>query len=102
MRFYTMVGIASVLAVGNAFAAQCPAHSDITQTAETQGKVEGIAYSVKNKDGDWHGFTPYAKKTDAALFKLNGRKPKTETETSTTTICQYESAEEGFNLVLKH
>ena len=96
MRFFVIVGIASVLAAGNALAATCPEPSSISQKADTQDEMEGIAYSATNEDGQWSGFTPNAAETEAGEFKLLNQK-----ESTTSIICRYESKDEGISLVLK-
>ncbi|MBK5000365.1 DUF3757 domain-containing protein [Pseudomonas sp. S31] len=96
MRFLAIVGVASVLAVGNAFAATCPEPSSISQKADTQDDMDGIAYSATNADGQWSGFTPDATESNADEFKLVNQK-----ETTTSIICRYESEDEGISLALK-
>ncbi|AGZ36336.1 MULTISPECIES: DUF3757 domain-containing protein [Pseudomonas] len=96
MRFFAIVGIAGVLAVGNALAATCPEPSSISQKADTQDDMDGIAYSATNEDGQWSGFTPNAKESKADEFKLLNQK-----ETTTSIICRYESDDEGISLALK-
>ncbi|MBO9552707.1 DUF3757 domain-containing protein [Pseudomonas sp.] len=96
MRFFAIVGIASVLAVGNALAATCPEPSSISQKADTQDQMDGIAYSATNADGQWSGFTPDAEESNLNKFKLQNQK-----ETETSIICRYESDSEGISLALK-
>ncbi|GLH32387.1 MULTISPECIES: hypothetical protein [Pseudomonas] len=96
MRIIAAVGIATVLAMGNAFAADCPKVTSITQSADEQDGMEGIAYSVKNNDGQWAGFTPNASESDLSAFELKNKK-----DTKTSVICRYESGDEGISLALK-
>ena len=106
MRFFAIVGIAGVLAVENAVAATSPEPSTISQKAGTQYstdgsagtkvRMDGITYSATNGDGQWTGFTPYAKESKSDEFTLLNQK-----ETETSIICRYESKDEGISLSLK-
>ncbi|UXH38740.1 hypothetical protein [Pseudomonas promysalinigenes] len=96
MRFFAIVSIAGVLTVGNTLAATCPEPSSISQKADTQDGMDGIAYSATNADGQWSGFSPDAKESKVDEFKLLNQK-----ETETSFICRYESKDEGISLALK-